>query len=140
MLVNAEWVRNLIENGTRTEVFRIGRVATDVPSGFTGFTLEVAGALANANGEVTRVQFAVPYMNRKFQSNPNITTAGTFRARTGDNRLINLSAPTVVGVTNTHCVLQFTLATAYPSNSPMHLVYADNNATITVTPTAFQAN
>jgi hypothetical protein len=108
-------------------------VTADIISEFSGFTTERPGALANANGEVLRCVITIPFKTTK-ETVPVLAFTGNFRVMMGDNRFINVSNPNVLVRTRNHAVVEFTLATAYPSNSPVHLVYSNASSRINVTP------
>ena len=105
--------------GSDVEVYQGNGI--DSMSGFLGYT--------TTGG---RVIISVPFKSVKITS-PVITLGGAFKLRTPDNTVINLSSPTIISVTSSAAVIEFTMNEAYPSNSPCMLLYGEGSS-ITVQP------
>lgn len=102
------------------------------PAGYTGFTTPADGPIDN-NGRVQRVWFNINYDSRSMSPTVIISdTPNAFTAKMGDGSIMPLSNPKVISSANAGAVIQFTMSTYYPSDSPCQLIYRTNKATITV--------
>ena len=120
-----------VKDRTGYETFTGG--GNDVISEFVGFTT-TRNNTSNANGEVNRVVFGIPFKDIKPTTTPTISVTGDFKALMGDNTLIDLVSPTLLDVSDAHAVYMFTMQSLYPANSPCHLVYATSASEINVAP------
>lgn len=104
----------------------------DKQSGYMGYTLKADGD-ENSDGEVNRVYFTIQYQPLSYD--PVVTLSeyeDAFAARMGDGTNVLLNDGKVISTTRSSCVIQFTMAKYYPSNSPCQLIYRLNQAWISV--------
>lgn len=105
-------------------------------TGYFGFTIDGLDGTIDANGCVDRVVFAITYPLRSREVNFTISSgAEDWGAKMGDGSIIPLSNPKVLFQNRDNSIVEFTLATRYPSNSPCNLVYRGSNASWNATET-----
>lgn len=105
----------------------------NINSGHTGFTTSGEDGEIDDDGCVDKVWISINYTPRSYE--PEITVAeGTdiFAAQMGDGTTILLNDPVIVSKTQSNCIIQFTMDTKYPSNSPCQLIYRTNDAWINI--------
>ncbi len=125
----ANW-RLLNPATTGTELFggsEIGGSTTTVNqmTGYMGFTTEgFNGDAITEDGEVNRVLITIPYKAQKNLSSKVSISNGDddWGIRLGDNSIIEVKSPVVLYSDRNNAVVQFTMKTKYPSNSPCALV------------------
>ena len=109
-------------------------MATAKKTGFRGYTADGLGT-GTDNGYVKSCIFAINYPYQILDINFNISTkAGDWGAQMGDGSIIPLSNPIVIYQNKDNSIVQFTMDTPYPSNSPCFLVYTSDTANMTTTP------
>lgn len=101
-------------------------------SGHHGFT--TAGDQGvDANGQVRCVWFAINFTPKATDVEVSFSDHdAAFSVKMGDGSSIIIREPKLIEVTRSNCVVQFTMDTPYPANSPCQLVYRTNNAWINV--------
>lgn len=98
-------------------------------TGYFGFTIDGLDGTIDENGCVDRVIFAIMYPLRSKEVNFTISNGSEdWGAQMGDGTIIPLSQPKVLFQNRDNSIVQFTLGTRYPSNSPCNLVYRGSNA------------
>lgn len=100
-------------------------VAANQMTGYLGYTTEgFGGAGITADGEVNRALITIPFRAKK-DGNPKITISNgidDWAVRMGDNTLVEVQDPVVIYANKASAVVQFTMKSKYPSNSPCSLV------------------
>lgn len=98
-------------------------------SGHFGFTVEGDGGTAQGNGCVNRLECSIPYPVQMADVEFTISEDPShWGAMMGDGSIINLRDPVVMFSNRDSAVVQFTMDTAYPSNSPCVIVYRSPDA------------
>ena len=110
-------------------------VAANQMTGYLGYTTEgFGGAGITADGEVNRALITIPFRAKK-DGNPKITISNgidDWAIRMGDNTLIEVQDPVIIHANKASAVVQFTMKSKYPSNSPCSLVIRRPEAFIKV--------
>ena len=105
----------------------------NVASGNFGFTVD--GQNSDTRGYVNTVIFSFEFPNQRCNVNFEISSDNShWGARMGDGTVIPLRNPQVLSTNPNTAVVQFTMDTPYPSNSPCILVYRSESAYYRVTP------
>lgn len=109
----------------------------DIPSGFTGFTIDVfGGSASDSEGDVTKVLFAITYQERINNVDFKITDGpDDWSAMMPTGEYIGLKNPKVIFVNRDSAIVQFDMEEKYPSNTLADLCYRGENAQFTVTET-----
>lgn len=103
-------------------------------SGHFAFTVEGYGGDKKSNGYVNRLLATIPFPVQVTNVEFSITSDPShWGAHMGDGNLIPLRDPKVIFTNMDNAVVQFTLDTPYPSNSPCILVYRSKDAKYSVT-------
>lgn len=98
-------------------------------SGHFGFTVEGDGGTSQGNGCVNRLECSVPYPVQLADVEFTISDDPShWGAMMGDGSIINLRNPVVMFSNRDSAVVQFTMDTPYPSNSPCVIVYRSPDA------------
>lgn len=98
-------------------------------SGHFGFTVEGDGGTSQGNGCVNRLECSVPYPVQMADVEFTISDDPShWGAMMGDGSIINLRNPVVMFSNRDSAVVQFTMDTPYPSNSPCVIVYRSPDA------------
>lgn len=94
-------------------------------TGYLGYTTEgFGGEGITEDGEVNRALISIPFRSKK-EGNPQVKISdgvNDWALRMGDNTLVEVQNPTLIYVSKASAVVQFTMKTKYPSNSPCSLV------------------
>jgi hypothetical protein len=95
-----------------------------------GVTTQGDGVI-DSNGQVRRVYIVINYEQREDDFDIEISTSeDAWGVQMGDGSIIICNEPKVIEKTKSSCVVQFTLGSFYPSNSPCQLIYRTNKAYI----------
>lgn len=107
----------------------------DIPTGFTGFTVDVfGGSTSDTEGDVTKVLFAITYQLRVNDVNFTITNGPEdWSALMPSGEYIGLKNPTVIFSNRDSAVVQFEMDEKYPSNTLAILSYRNADAKYTIT-------
>ena len=101
-------------------------------SGHNGYTI-ASNARSDNNGQVDYAWITINYTPKIGDVNVTVSDdAEAWAIRLGDGSIIRASNPVVIETTKSNAIIQFTLASAYPANSPCQLVYRTNKAWINV--------
>lgn len=99
-------------------------------SGYFGYTLKGDGT-EDSSGYVDRVWFMISFTPQEYDVEATFSSeAGAFGAKMGNGNTVILSNPKVINISRQTCVVQFSMNTKYPSNSPCHLIYRTKSAWI----------
>lgn len=106
----------------------------DIPSGFTGFTIDVfGGSVSDSEGDVTKALFAITYQERVNDVDFKITDGpDDWSAMTPTGEFVGLSNPKVMFSNRDSAIVQFDMESKYPSNSSLDLCYRGDGAKFTV--------
>lgn len=122
-----------------TAKFNIKPITTKRPfapnsvSGHFAFTIEGYGGTPQANGYVNRLLATIPFPAQVADVVFTITDDPShWGARMGDGSIITLRDPEVLFTNNDNAVVQFTMDTYYPSNSPCILIYRSADASFNI--------
>lgn len=101
-------------------------------TGHNGMTVNGESG-ADENGQVDTVLVTVNYPAKAGDAEVTVSDVeGAWAIKLGDGTLIRVNTPKVVEITKTNALIQFTMETPYPANSPCQLVYRTNKAWINV--------
>ena len=104
-------------------------------TGYLGYTTEGFGGQGiTEDGEVDRALVSIPFRSKK-EGNPRITISNgmdDWALRMGDNTVIPIQDPVVIYSNKISAVVQFSMRSKYPSNSPCALVIRRPEAFIKV--------
>jgi hypothetical protein len=115
------------------EVFHGVQGCFNMLSEFLGFaSAGFGGPLPDAESNVFRVIFVIPFKRFKVTPNPLVTIEGDFKVQLPNSSMLDLQEPEIYHVTSTHAIVVFKLADPVPSNTPVLLVYGDQNSQIKV--------
>ena len=106
-------------------------------TGFRGYTTDSVGSGydIDAYGRVKRCIMAINYPYQVLDINFTISNnVGDWGAQMGDGSIIPLSNPVVIYQNKDNAIVQFSMDTPYPSNSPCLLVCMSDTARMTTTP------
>ena len=88
---------------------------------------------ADNNGQVNTAWITVNYAAKVGEFEVIVSDAmDAWAVRFGDGTMVKASSPKIIEVTSTNAIVQFTLDTYYPANSPCQLVYRTNKAWINI--------
>lgn len=106
----------------------------DVPSGFTGFTIDVfGGSKSDSEGDVTKVLFAITYQERINNVDFQITNGpNDWSTMMPTGEYIGLNNPKVIFSNKDSAIVQFDMESKYPSNSLANLCYRGDNAKFSI--------
>lgn len=103
--------------------------APNTISGHFGFTVEGYGGTPSGNGCVDRIVCAIPFPVQATDVEFTLSTDPShWGARVGDGSIINLRDPVVLFSNRDSGIVQFTMDTPYPSNSPCVMIYRSSDA------------
>ena len=109
----------------------------DTITSYYGFTLDgtIDSTPIDINGQVTRCIVAIVYPVQVTDVNITISNGeNDWAAKMGDGSIIPLFNPEVLYVNRDNAIIQFDMDTAYPSNSPLTLVYHSDTASFNLEP------
>lgn len=95
----------------------------DIPTGFTGFTVDVfRGSTSDSEGDVTKVLFAITFQEKSNDVQFSISSGNDhWSALTPTGEYIGLKNPEIIQINRDSAVVMFTMDEKYPSNSLMTL-------------------
>lgn len=108
----------------------MSRLPFDVPTGFTGFTIDVYdGSVSDSEGDVTKVLFAITFQERLNDVRFSITSVTNhWAALAPTGEYIGLKNPKVIQTNRDSAIVLFDMDAKYPSNSLMTLCQRDTDA------------
>lgn len=109
----------------------------DIPSGFTGFTIDVfGGSTSDSEGDVTKALFAITYQERINNVDFQITNGpDDWSVMMPTGEYIGLKNPKVIFVNRDASIVQFDMDEKYPSNTFANLCYRSQTAKFSVNET-----
>ena len=101
-------------------------------SGHTGVTV-VGEDGADENGQVNSVLITMNFAAKAGGAEITLSDyEDAWAIRMGDNSLIKINNPVVIEINESNAVIQFTMESYYPANSPCQLVYRTNKAWVNI--------
>lgn len=101
-------------------------------SGHWGITVPGDGPV-DTNGQVKRALITLNFSPRNTDVRVSLSKhKNAWAIKAGDGSIIRMRNPVIIETTRSSCVIQFTLESYYPANSPCQFVYHTDNAWLNI--------